>query len=256
MSSPTVRPDRDGADDRRAGGDHGACRSPGRGPGALGGATGGPGRAPRIGSASPPTGGRRRRRRSRGPGVGRHPCPDGGLGGTGGCGPGASPAVGRRRARRRGRGVCARAGGLSARYGDPPSPGTGPSHGGKRGHGGIAGGKAPRHAANATRRVRGRGAHPGQGRGSGPWDERHPVAACRDSRRGGSGADPRRSHSGGHGVRRPQSRFLPAVSGLDGEGGLAFLGEVTWDPYTFDDPSTLREVWRRLRVGVAMGQPF
>jgi translocation and assembly module TamA len=51
-------------------------------------------------------------------------------------------------------------------------------------------------------------------------------------------------------------RVMPAVSGLDGAGGLLFLGDVTWDPYTFDDPSTLREVWRRIRIGVAMGQPF
>lgn len=37
---------------------------------------------------------------------------------------------------------------------------------------------------------------------------------------------------------------------------LIFLGDVIYDPFTFDDPSALTEFWRRLQLQVSIGQPF
>lgn len=37
---------------------------------------------------------------------------------------------------------------------------------------------------------------------------------------------------------------------------LVILGNVTYDPYTFDRPGWLTEFWRRLQLQVAIGQPF
>ncbi len=37
---------------------------------------------------------------------------------------------------------------------------------------------------------------------------------------------------------------------------LVLLGEVVYNPFTFDDPSWLTEFWRRLQLQVAIGQPF
>jgi hypothetical protein len=38
--------------------------------------------------------------------------------------------------------------------------------------------------------------------------------------------------------------------------GLAVLGDVIWDPYTYDDPGGWTELWRRLRLHFALGQVF
>ena len=37
---------------------------------------------------------------------------------------------------------------------------------------------------------------------------------------------------------------------------LVFLGNVTYNPYTYDQPGWLTEFWRRLQLQVAIGQPF
>lgn len=37
---------------------------------------------------------------------------------------------------------------------------------------------------------------------------------------------------------------------------LIFLGNVTYNPFTFDHPGWLTEFWRRLQLQVAIGQPF
>jgi outer membrane protein insertion porin family/translocation and assembly module TamA len=37
---------------------------------------------------------------------------------------------------------------------------------------------------------------------------------------------------------------------------LVFLGDVVYNPFTFDNPSGLTEFWRRLQLQVAIGQPF
>jgi outer membrane protein insertion porin family/translocation and assembly module TamA len=37
---------------------------------------------------------------------------------------------------------------------------------------------------------------------------------------------------------------------------LVFLGDVSFNPFTFDHPSGLTEFWRRLQLQVAIGQPF
>lgn len=37
---------------------------------------------------------------------------------------------------------------------------------------------------------------------------------------------------------------------------LVFLGDVVYDPFGFDDPGALEELWRRLQLHVAIGQPF
>ena len=39
-------------------------------------------------------------------------------------------------------------------------------------------------------------------------------------------------------------------------GDLVPMGEATYDPFTYDDPSTLRELARRLHFTVGVGQPF
>jgi outer membrane protein assembly factor BamA len=39
-------------------------------------------------------------------------------------------------------------------------------------------------------------------------------------------------------------------------GPVIFLGDVTYDPYTFGNPGWFTEFWRRLQFQVAIGQPF
>ncbi len=33
-------------------------------------------------------------------------------------------------------------------------------------------------------------------------------------------------------------------------------GRVEYDPFTYDDPSTLTEIWRRLRLQFSIGEAF
>lgn len=48
----------------------------------------------------------------------------------------------------------------------------------------------------------------------------------------------------------------PLLAGDPEGGGLLFLGNVTYDPFEHDDPGFLKELWRRLQLHVAIGQPF
>ena len=51
------------------------------------------------------------------------------------------------------------------------------------------------------------------------------------------------------------ARALPLRSAI-ADGEIVDLGDVRYDPYTYDDPGLLREVLRRLQLHVAIGQAF
>lgn len=51
------------------------------------------------------------------------------------------------------------------------------------------------------------------------------------------------------------SRTLPLHSAL-ASGEIEDLGDVRYDPFTYDDPGFLREAWRRMQLHFAVGQAF
>lgn len=51
-------------------------------------------------------------------------------------------------------------------------------------------------------------------------------------------------------------RSLPLRSAATPDGEILDLGTVRYDPYAYDDPGFLREVWRRLQLHFAVGQAF
>jgi hypothetical protein len=42
----------------------------------------------------------------------------------------------------------------------------------------------------------------------------------------------------------------------DAEGGYRLIGNVTYDPYTYDDPDAWTRFRRRLQLQLSMGTPF
>lgn len=52
------------------------------------------------------------------------------------------------------------------------------------------------------------------------------------------------------------SRSLPPLSPDAGGRELLLLGDVLWDPHGYDEPGTVRRFLRRIRLGLAIGQPF
>lgn len=51
-------------------------------------------------------------------------------------------------------------------------------------------------------------------------------------------------------------RTLPLRSAPTVDGSIDHLGAVRYDPFSFDDPSFLREAWRRMQLQFAIGQAF
>jgi outer membrane translocation and assembly module TamA len=54
---------------------------------------------------------------------------------------------------------------------------------------------------------------------------------------------------------RPPRR-VPMLLQDQGAAGLVRLGDVIWAPHTHDDPGGWTELWRRLQIHLAVGQPF
>lgn len=49
---------------------------------------------------------------------------------------------------------------------------------------------------------------------------------------------------------------IPLLTRDPDTGDLVILGDVVYDPYRWDDPDFFTELWRRLQLQVAIGQPF
>ncbi len=52
------------------------------------------------------------------------------------------------------------------------------------------------------------------------------------------------------------ARTIPLFTRDPETGDLVILGDVVYDPYEWDDPGFFSELWRRLQLQVAIGQPF
>jgi outer membrane protein assembly factor BamA len=51
-------------------------------------------------------------------------------------------------------------------------------------------------------------------------------------------------------------KYKPVVVALDDGSIEEVVNPVLYDPFTWDDPSTLTEIWRRLRIQFSIGEAF